>query len=489
MAPPRIYIRPKPEALAHGGMLTEGQRELLHKQDPRDTPEAQAAHARARDQPAAGYLSAKQALHVEPCAQATGPQGRVAHTVGYNPSDDAYYENARLIPLAQGWRNGVHYEQGIHRKLEYDHEMVYLAREPRQNPIEPAVIEWKLNFFVGGFYPTRVRARLASARFSPNARVMWFARPLRSGEWQRLDAATPTELGQVTDEFIELTPMVATEEYGFVLRARLECSDQDGVSWQKTQLFRQPMDSGCQGEAEVKNLGLEICTDLRPDVARPVVPPPAGNLEGRSLNDTTGSDLTLVAQPPQGSDAQPETFAVHADVVGHYSAHITDQQSGEGKGSSEVKLVDTNPTSVRSMLAYMYDQVASEPGAFQPPSEPAETWALLDLARRYAVTGLTEACEQGLRGQVTVDNADEFGRRARDLGARQLARYCELFPFYHDLAAQEHTARQEYEKSRLAPRHTAANFVRSSQPSNASSSSEDVLPGQTMRGPAFMNRK
>ncbi|KAJ1970192.1 protein modification by small protein conjugation or removal [Dispira parvispora] len=456
---------------------------------PQKDPQLQETTAQLRAQPPVGYLSARQALHFQPGTDTSKPTEKLVYRIGYDPTDDAFYENGCIVPLARGWRHGCFHSQGITRKVEYDHNMVYLARDPRQPRNDPSRIEWHLHFYPGGYHIRSVQAVLRTRCFTPQARVDWLVRPLSTNDWQRV--SVPNCLDNDPHPTIDLTPFVANQEYGFALAARLQGGDETGVSWQKTQLFRQSVAISCANQGTVENLPFEITAELQPDIVRHQVTPPSNDL-GTShdhgpgklqLNDLDTSDFTIHVTAEDTITSR--TFRCHRSILSTYSGYfqgLFHSQMSEAQ-NGEVNLKELDPDIFKRVLEYLYNHGQfAEKGtdqATQPPSHLQAWFQLLVVASRFDIRLLTEDCERALREYVTNTTLEEIDQVARTHHAPQLARYCELYPIYNQLMEQE-------EQVRATPvtsvREVPQAFLR------GHSTDSDDLPGQTMRGPASMNR-
>ncbi|KAJ1653336.1 hypothetical protein IWQ61_006523 [Dispira simplex] len=457
---------------------------------PQKDPQLQEATTRLRAQPPVGYLSARQALHLEPNTETSESTEGIVYRIGYDPTDDAFYESGCIIPLARGWRHGSFSSQGIARKVEYDHGMVYLARDPRQPRNDPSRIEWHIHFYPGGYHIRSAQAVLRTRCFTPQARVDWLVRPLSTTNWKRV--SVPNCLDNDPHPTIDLTPFVANQEYGFALAARLQGGDETGVSWQKTQIFRQSVSTSCADRGIVENLPFEIILKLQPDIVRHQVTPPSdardtshGNRPAKLLlNDLNTSDFTIHVTV-NNTTSSCRTFKCHRDVLSTYSGYFQglfhSQMSEVQRG--EVNLKELDPDVFEQVLKYLYNHAQfAEKGTDQGPQPPnhLQAWfQLLTVASRFDIRPLIEDCEQALRDYVTDTTLEEIDQIARTHHAVQLTRYCELYPVYNQLMEQEE---QVHATPVTSVREVPQAFLR-----GRSTDSND-LPGQTMRGPATMNR-
>ncbi|KAJ1981976.1 protein modification by small protein conjugation or removal [Dimargaris verticillata] len=431
--------------------LTDDQFQRLQQTSGPD-PQALAEDKRLREQPPTGYLSAKQPLHVEFLAQPGQHDTRLSglvqafqHHLDYSACDDAYYENRRLIPLVQNWRDGCYLESGMHRKVEYDWHMAYLAREPNQDKAQPAEIEWQLNFYRGHMFPLAVSATLSSTVFTQDSHIQWYIRRLSSSHdaWQPLPAfdmaldAKPVK--------IDLTPFItAPAEYGFALRAVLQSQNTCAVSWQKTQLFRQSMEQSVSSRGTIEDMGLSICTYLQPDVARHALPALAQQDLPLLNTPRSNGDFTIQLRPTEGSQGTDLEFRAHSAVLGARSGYFRSLLASpmQEAQTHSVALDGISPVQLNQVLHYLYHGEVVD----QDTIENYEAWGvLLAIAVRFDIPALVEECEQAIRQELTADTVNAIEQLALDNGATQLQRVCELFVFYHNLNIQEQAVRQQFE--------------------------------------------
>ncbi|RKP36646.1 hypothetical protein BJ085DRAFT_36157 [Dimargaris cristalligena] len=463
--------------------LSQEQRAQLN----RDTSQAKAEHERIQAQPVQGYFNAWVPLHTRASpahsnelAAATSPGG-ASHTVGYNPSDDAFYENGRSIPLVQGWRQGCFRQRGLRRKIEYDNHVVYIARDPQQNFNEPSEMEWRLNFRPGGYYVTGLKATLASTIFTDLATLQWFIRPLASSHWQRI----PIELtvGETNNQPLDLGPYLAEMDYGFVLKVRLQTGDQSGSSWQKTQLFRQAEDSGCSDLAEVQNLGFELVSELRPDIVRHYKEPPSTYL------NSVGHDDAIVVQINNHNTISVQPLS--QEDLRFFSELLADRLKTTSSEGSKVLSLDglcLDPQAVASLFDFMENRGQDVDRTKTTDWGHAEWEALLTCAASCQVPALVELCEVELRRFVQSQNLEEITNAARAAHAQQLLWYCQLYDTYQEVDKQEEEVRRQAAEGRLHPTYgVPREYLRDTHSATATDPADD-LPGHTMRGPATMNR-
>ncbi|KAF0443359.1 BTB-domain-containing protein [Gigaspora margarita] len=366
-----------------------------------------------------GLLNHKYPLHVVP---EDLKQNVYKHRLSYNTLFDAYYENGvtdnRYIST---WHEGALRYDNIYYKIEHDWEKCYLSRNPNRE-LDPGEILWRFDYRSGKFTISTLFLKLQHAIFNDEAIVEWSIStlPTKSNAnpiYQMIKFESNTYIVDATS-FVK-------GEYGFTLRAHLRGGKSSHISWQWTQLFRCNLKGTFDFFLE-EDYGLDVKAELVPDIICDPLPEVKHDV---NLNDRITSDFIIYLKTNEtdknedNSNLQMLKFYVHSSILAarsDYFRALIDSHMIESNERSLV-LTDITQNSLEIMLSYIYT------GAL-PNITMYDKWVeLLYDASRFLIPTLIQRCEKALRDLLDNDNLEATEGFAKECGANQLLRCCEMF--------------------------------------------------------------
>ncbi|RHZ77603.1 hypothetical protein Glove_174g51 [Diversispora epigaea] len=383
-----------------------------------------------------GSLNDKLLLHV---LKDDLNQNLYTHRLSYNSGTDGYYENGNIDEeFIEGWKNGVLQWNNIERKIEYDWNMVYLARDHRTNMNLPGEIKWKFDYRTSNFIIKKLILKLQHALFDNEASIIWTitilpTRKNKNPTPQIIEFPKPTKFPHEENSRKDVTSFVENE-YGFILTACLRGGKNIDISWQKTQLFRKSLnqefsDNNIDDDSGI-NFGLDSRTELMPDISCDPLPEikyddDDGKGKERKdnnefiLNDEKTSDFVINLREECTNEIK--NFHTHSKILSARSEYFKALLHSKMIESNErsLTIVDIKSDLFEIILKFIYTSDVPEIGKL-------DDWVeLLRVASRFLILELIQRCEKGIRGFLNPDNVEEIESIAIETGASQLLRCCE----------------------------------------------------------------
>ncbi|CAG8520476.1 1252_t:CDS:2 [Diversispora eburnea] len=388
-----------------------------------------------------GSLNDKLLLHV---LKDDLNQNLHTHRLSYDSKTDKYYENGNIEEeFITGWKNGVLQWNNVERKIEYDWNMVYLARDPRNYISVPGEIKWKFDYRTSNLIIKKFILKLQHALFDNEASIILTITTLptrknKNPTPQTIEFPKPTKFPHEENNRKDVTSFVENE-YGFILTACLKGGENNNISWQRTQLFRKSLqqeflDNNIDDDSGI-NFGLDTRTELMPDVICDPLPEikyddddNGKGIERKDnnefiLNDEKTSDfvINLREESPQGSTNEIKIFNTHSKILSTRSEYFKALLHSKMIESNErsLTIVDTKSDLFEIILKFIYT------GDLPIINKLDDWFELLRGASRFLILELIQRCEKEIRGFLNPDNVEEIESIAIETGSSQLLRCCE----------------------------------------------------------------
>ncbi|CAG8503374.1 14142_t:CDS:2 [Acaulospora colombiana] len=238
----------------------------------------------------------------------------------------------------------------------------------------------------------------------------------------------------IVDSYKDVTSLVEGQ-YGFVLHASLSGGLHTNISWQRTQLFRTPVDnSGVVDDDSGVSFGLDVRVELIPDLVCEPLPEIEYSKEGKGkeliINDNDTSDFVVHLKIPESLEDNDHVtpnkeirdFHVHRNVLSarsDYFKALFDSHMTESRENS-VTLTDISLNSLEIILKFIYD------GSLPDINSYDEWVELLHGASRFLIPALIQRCEKSIREYVNNESVETIEALANECGANQLLRCCKM---------------------------------------------------------------